>query len=67
MIKIIIICIFLSDLALANPINEIPYKLNNGYYNFFIEIPAGKQKWEVNKDSGLLEWEEKMEKEFKVS
>ena len=60
MIKIIIICIFLSDLALANPINEIPYKLNNGYYNFFIEIPAGtKQKWEVNKDSGLLEWEEK--------
>ena len=60
MVKIFIICIFLSDLALANPINEIPYKLDNGYYNFFIEIPAGtKQKWEINKDSGLLEWEEK--------
>ena len=60
MIKIFIICITLINFANANPINEIPYKLNNGHYNFFVEIPAGtKQKWEVNKNSGLLEWEEK--------
>jgi len=60
MIKIFIVCITLINFANANPINEIPYKLNNGYYNFFIEIPAGtKQKWEVNKNTGLLEWEEK--------
>ena len=60
MIKIFIVCITLINFAHANPINEISYKLNNGNYNFFIEIPAGtKQKWEVNKNSGLLEWEEK--------
>ena len=60
MTKIFIICITLINFAFANPINEIPYKLNNGFYNFFIEIPAGtKQKWEVNKNSGLLEWDEK--------
>ena len=31
-----------------------------GIIIFLLEIPAGtKQKWEVNKNSGLLEWEEK--------
>ena len=60
MIKIFLVFITLINFAFANPINEISYKLNNGNYNFFIEIPAGtKQKWEVNKNSGLLEWEEK--------
>ena len=63
MIKIIIICIFLSDLALANPINEIPYKLNNGYYNFFIEIPAGtKQNGKSIKIQVCLNGKKKMEK-----
>ena len=45
---------------LASPLHEIPYRNPDGSYNLFIEIPAGtQQKWEVNKRSGKLEWEEK--------
>ena len=48
------------DYSIANPINELNFKNKNGLYNFFVEIPAGtKQKWEVDKQSGLLEWEKK--------
>ena len=44
----------------ANPIHEKPYRNSDGSYNLFVEIPAGtQQKWEVNKRSGKLEWEEK--------
>ena len=44
----------------ANPIHDIDHKINDETYNFFVEIPAGtKQKWEVNKNTGILEWEEK--------
>ena len=57
------ILIFTSKFSSANPINEINIKNDDGSYNFFVEIPAGtKQKWEVNKRNGLLEWEEKKSK-----
>ena len=54
------ILIFICKFSFSNPINEINIKNKNGYYNFFVEIPAGtKQKWEINEYNGLLEWEEK--------
>ena len=54
------ILIFSSKFLYSNPINEINIKNDDGSYNFFVEIPAGtKEKWEVNKLNGLLEWEEK--------
>lgn len=38
-------------------------KNENGYIHVVVEIPAGtSQKWEVNKDSGNLEWELKDKK-----
>ena len=53
------LCSF-DDHSISNPINELNFKNKNGLYNFFVEIPAGtKQKWEVDKQSGLLEWEKK--------
>ena len=60
--KIHIFILLLSMLSrlLASPLHETPYRNPDGSYNFFIEIPAGtQQKWEVNKRSGKLEWEEK--------
>lgn len=60
--KIIIffLVVFFSKLLFSNPVNEIDIKNKNGFYNFFVEIPAGtKQKWEVNKQNGILEWEKK--------
>ena len=54
----IVLPLFLS----ANPINDIPLRPepDSGLFNFFIEIPAGtNQKWEVNSDTGELEWEVK--------
>jgi len=46
--------------ALSNPINNYDLSSEINTYNFFVEIPAGtKQKWEVNKNTGNLEWEEK--------
>lgn len=60
--KIIIffLVVFFSKLLFSNPVNEIDIKNKNGFYNFFVEIPAGtKQKWEVNKHDGILEWEKK--------
>ena len=54
------ILIFTSKFSSSNPINEINIKNDDGSYNFFVEIPAGtKEKWEVNKRNGLLEWEVK--------
>ena len=51
---------FLYDYSISNPIEELNFKNKSGLYNFFVEIPAGtKQKWEVNKQSGLLEWKKK--------
>ena len=60
--KIIIffLVVFFSKLLFSNPVNEIDIKNKDGFYNFFVEIPAGtKQKWEVNKQDGILEWEKK--------
>ena len=57
---IFFILIFTNKFSSSNPINEIDIKNDDGFYNFFVEIPAGtKEKWEVNKRNGLLEWEEK--------
>jgi len=60
--KVIIffLVVFFSKLLFSNPVNEIDIKNKDGFYNFFVEIPAGtKQKWEVNKQDGILEWEKK--------
>ena len=52
--------VFFSRLLFSNPINEVNIKNKDGFYNFFVEIPAGtKQKWEVSKQNGILEWEKK--------
>ena len=57
---VFLILIFTDKFLYSNPINEINIKNDDGSYNFFVEIPAGtKEKWEVNKRNGLLEWEEK--------
>ncbi len=57
---VFLILIFTYKFLYSNPINEINIKNDDGSYNFFVEIPAGtKEKWEVNKRNGLLEWEEK--------
>ncbi len=54
------ILILTNKFLYSNPINEINIKSEDGSYNFFVEIPAGtKEKWEVNKRNGLLEWEKK--------
>ena len=45
--------------ASEDPLNKIEYK-SDSFYSFYVEIPAGtKQKWQVNKKTGILEWEEK--------
>lgn len=60
MSKYLFLIYFLVTNLNANPINDINYKINDETYNFYVEIPAGtKQKWEVNKNTGILEWEEK--------
>ena len=57
---VFLILIFTNKFLYSNPINEINIKNDDGSYNFFVEIPAGtKEKWEVNKRNGLLEWVEK--------
>ena len=57
---VFLILIFTNKFLYSNPINEINIKNDDGSYNFFVEIPGGtKEKWEVNKRNGLLEWEEK--------
>ena len=54
------ILIFTCKLSFSNPINEVNIKNKDGSYNFFVEIPAGtKEKWEVNKQNGLLERKKK--------
>ena len=66
---ILIFFINLSSLeVLANPIDNIKYKNIDGTYNFFVEIPAGtKEKWEINKKTGILELELKGNKKRTVN
>ena len=52
--------IVLSGLIFSSPIDEIPFKDSDNLHNFYIEIPSGtKEKWEVNKKTGLLEQDQK--------
>ena len=47
--------IVLSGLIFSSPIDEIPFKDSHNLNNFYVEIPSGtKEKWEVNKKTGLL-------------
>jgi len=57
----ILTCISYSNLSFSNPINNISlFDGEEGLYNFYVEIPAGsKEKWEVNKDLGILEYEKR--------
>ena len=58
MYKLIAFLLIIPTITFSNPINDNPIKEGDNLYNFFIEIPAGtKQKWEVDKKTGLLEWE----------
>ena len=46
---------FFGNACFSNPINDVPFKAPDGLYNFYIEIPGGtKEKWEVDKKTGLL-------------
>ena len=46
---------FFGDACFSNPINDVPFKAPDGLYNFYIEIPGGtKEKWEVDKKTGVL-------------
>jgi len=62
-LKIIILIYFtiISSYSNSNPIDDVLLFSNSeNLYNFFVEIPAGSnQKWEVDKKTGKLEWEEK--------
>lgn len=52
--------IVLSGLIFSSPIDEIPFKDSDNLHNFYVEIPSGtKEKWEVNKKTGLLEQDQK--------
>lgn len=47
-------------MVLSNPIDEIPFIQDKNLFNFFVEIPGGsKEKWEINKENGLLELEQR--------
>jgi len=57
---ILLLSLFFTGAVLSNPVNEVPFKKEGDLFNFYIEIPAGtKEKWEINKSSGLLELEQK--------
>ncbi len=46
---------FFDNACFSNPINDVPFKAPDGLYNFYIEIPGGtKEKWEVDKKTGVL-------------
>ena len=56
---LLILSFSLPIYASEDPLNKIDYK-SDYFYSFYVEIPAGtKQKWQVNKKTGILEWEEK--------
>ncbi|MEK9657051.1 MAG: inorganic diphosphatase [bacterium] len=56
----IYIIIFKSSFFAANPIDDISFKNANNLHNFYVEISAGtKEKWEINKKTGLLEKDQK--------
>jgi inorganic pyrophosphatase len=51
---------FFGDACFSNPINDVPFKAPDGLYNFYIEIPGGtKEKWEVDKKTGVLKKDQK--------
>jgi inorganic pyrophosphatase len=51
----------------AHYIDGYPARLENGDINAVIEIPAGSiQKWEVDKQDGILKWERVGEKPRKI-
>ena len=56
----IYLIIFNSSLIASNPIDEIAFKHSDNLHNFYIEISSGtKEKWEINKETGLLEKDQK--------
>jgi inorganic pyrophosphatase len=68
MYKLIAFLLFIPTITFSNPINDNPIMEGDNLYNFFIEIPAGtKQKWEIDKKTGLLEWEIKNSKKRIIS
>ena len=53
----IVLIIFYSSFIASNPIDEIAFKHSDNLHNFYIEISSGtKEKWEINKKTGLLEF-----------
>ena len=51
----IYLIIFNSSLIASNPIDEIDFKHSDNLHNFYIEISSGtKEKWEINKETGLF-------------
>ena len=56
----IYLIIFNSSFIAPNPIDEIAFKHSDNLHNFYIEISSGtKEKWEINKKTGLLEKDKK--------
>ncbi len=63
----LILSVFLQA-SYCNPVNDLPFEGGSALVNFFVEIPAGtKEKWEVNKETGLLEIEKKQGKKRVVN
>ena len=57
---VIIFNLIVVPMVLSNPIDEIPFIQDESLFNFFVEIPSGsKEKWEINKENGLLELEQR--------
>ena len=57
---LIIFNLIVVPMVLSNPIDEIPFIQDKNLFNFFVEIPGGsKEKWEINKENGLLELEQR--------
>jgi inorganic pyrophosphatase len=48
-------------------LRDFPAVTENGFVNIIVEIPAGcNQKWEVNKTTGFLEWEQRGKDSLRV-
>ncbi len=59
---------FFDNACFSNPINDVPFKAPDGLYNFYIEIPGGtKEKWEVDKKTGVLKKDQKNGKDRVVN
>ena len=59
---------FFGNACFSNPINDVPFKAPDGLYNFYIEIPGGtKEKWEVDKKTGVLKKDQKNGKDRVVN